>query len=76
MSQNEIDQTKQNVINSLPEECRDVGQKFFDCLEVNAKDAQVSNFNEKQYETFMIETAVPKCLNEYNLEECLVKNQK
>ena len=75
-SQKEIDQTKKDVINSLPEQCREVGKSFFDCLENKAQDAQNLNYNEKQYESFMSESAVPKCLTEYNLEECLVKNQK
>ncbi len=66
---------KNMVINSLPEQCRTVGRSFFECLELKAQDAQNSNFNEKQFEEFMNTSAIPKCLNEYNLEECLVKNQ-
>jgi len=67
---------KKMVINSLPEQCRAVGVTFFDCLELKAQDAQNLNYNEKQFEEFMNTSAIPKCLSEYNLEECLLKNQK
>jgi len=66
---------KNMVINSLPEQCRTVGRSFFECLELKAQDAQNLNYNEKQFEEFMNTSAIPKCLTEYNLEECLVKNQ-
>jgi hypothetical protein len=66
---------KNMVINSLPEACRNVGREFFDCLELKSQEAQSSNLNEKQFEEFMNNTAIPKCLSEFNLEECLVKNQ-
>ena len=75
-SPSEIEQTKKDVINSLPEECRTIGKSFFDCLDKNATEAQTKNFNEKQYEAFMVETAIPECLKEYNLDECLQKNSK
>ena len=75
-SQSEIEQTKIDVINSLPEDCRTIGKSFFDCLEKHATEGQTKNFNEKQYESFMVETAMPECLKEYNLDECLQKNSK
>lgn len=76
MSQNQKDQLKMDVVNSLPEACRELGKNFFDCLELKAQDAMNLNYNDKQYESFMNDSALPQCLNEYNLEDCLVKNQK
>ena len=79
MSSNNVDndqELKNMVINSLPEECRAVGKNFFECLELKAKDAQNLNYDEKQFEEFMNTSAIPKCLTEFNLEECVVKNQK
>lgn len=67
---------KEMVINSLPEPCKKIGTDFFDCLEVKAKDVQEKLQSEKQFEEYMTNTAIPKCLSEFNLEECLVKNQK
>lgn len=67
---------KNMVINSLPEQCRAVGRTFFDCLELKAQDTQNLNYNEKQFEEFMNSSAIPHCLNEHNLEECLIKNQQ
>lgn len=67
---------KNSVINSLPEQCRTVGKSFFDCLELKAQDAQNLNYSEKQFDDFMNTNAIPKCLADNNLEECLIKNQK
>ena len=36
---------KNMVLNSLPEECRQVGKSFFDCLEYKSQDAQNLNYN-------------------------------
>ena len=74
--QSDIEQSKRDVINSLPEECRTVGTSFFQCLEKSAHDAQTKNLNEEQYQEFMVSTAVPGCLKEFNLEDCLEKNDK
>ena len=67
---------KDMVINSLPEQCKTVGRSFFDCLELKAQDAQNLNYDEKQFEEYMNNSAIPKCLTEHNLEECLIKNSK
>lgn len=73
---NNDQELKNMVINSLPEACRQIGRTFFECLETRAKEVDSTITNEKQFEAFMNETAIPKCLSEYNLEECLIKNQK
>ena len=75
MSKHNSEDLKKLVIESLPQECREIGSNFFSCLEDTSNQAQISNLNEKQFETFMTETAVPQCLKEFNLEECLAKNQ-
>jgi len=79
MSSNNVDNDqdlKNMVLNSLPEQCREIGKTFFDCLEIKSQEAQNLNYNEKQFEEFMNTSAIPKCLTEHNLEECLIKNQK
>jgi len=75
MSQKEIDQTKLDAINSLPQQCKEIGKNFFDCLEYRAHDAQNLNIAEDKYDSYMSQTAVPRCLAEHNLEACLIKNQ-
>ena len=75
-SQSDMESAKRDVINSLPEECRTVGTGFFQCLEKSANDAQSRDLKEDKYQDFMVGTAVPNCLKEYNLEDCLEKNEK
>lgn len=79
MSSNPVEndqELKNMVLNSLPEQCRQIGKNFFDCLELKAKDAQNLNYNEQQFEAFMNNSGIPKCLSDFNLEECLIKYQK
>lgn len=76
MSQKEINQAKLDAINSLPTECQEIGKKFFECLEYRSHDAQNLNIAENQYDQFMTETGVPRCLAENNLEACLIQYQK
>ncbi len=74
MSLEASEDIKRLVVESLPLDCREVGTLFFTCLEKSA--SETTNLNEKQYESFMTSEAIPNCLSQYNLEECLLKNQQ
>ena len=75
MSQKEIIQSKLDAINSLPLACKEIGTQFFNCLEYRSHDAENLNHAGAQYDQFMAQTGVPRCLAEANLEACLAKNK-
>ena len=75
MSQKEITQSKLDAINSLPAACKEIGTQFFNCLEYRSHDAENLNIAGNQYDSYMAQTGVPRCLSEANLEDCLAKNK-
>jgi len=62
------------VVNSLPEECREVGRNFFNCLETKYKEN--NHLNDQQLEESLNNNIIPFCLSQFNLEECLSKDHK
>ncbi len=79
---NELEEAKKNIklgkelaLKGIIPECREIANKFFNCIEENlkpyGKDGKLLTY--KELEKDLNDRVIPFCLNKHNLNECLNK---
>lgn len=81
MSDQEATEIKNSLINQLPEKCRDIGEKFFNCIEnQTGKELQSKgnpeNISYEELEKIINEKVLPICSSTYDVEKCINENSK
>jgi len=59
------------IIQSFPSACQGIGSNFFNCLEDNIKVFEGKNIDMVQMEKEFNDNITPKCMKQFNLEDCL-----
>jgi len=69
------EEAKNIVVESLPIQCRSIGLSFFNCVEGQIlKLSSDISLNYTDIEAKMTNEFVPNCMEKFNLEACLTKN--
>jgi hypothetical protein len=69
-------QMKQFILNLITPECKEVANGLFDCLENKLQTFDLKGGKFEDVEKRINETIIPECFNNFNLDDCLAKNDK
>ena len=75
----ESQEIKKALIEQLPNECRSLGLKFFECIEEETSKQLPSsgeNTSYEEVEKLINNSIIPICISQYNIEDCVNKNTK
>jgi len=72
---------KNSLINQLPSQCRELGIKFFNCIEeYTTKEIQSrpnsDNISYEDLEKIISEKVLPVCSSKFDVEKCFNENSK
>lgn len=76
MEDQEAREIKNSLLNQLPSQCRDLGNKFFDCIEdQTAKELSIrgnpDNMSYEDLEKIINEKVLPTCSTQFDVEKCV-----
>lgn len=72
---NMLKEAKATVVDSLPKQCKDVGNSFFTCVDDSITKLSSSGMNYNDSSSKLVKELIPNCMNKYNLEDCLKQNE-
>lgn len=67
------EEAKKIILDMISPECRDVGDKFFACVEEKTSGQDFSTVSFEKLESDLNDKYIPDCMSKHNLEECLNK---
>lgn len=81
MEDQEAKEIKNTLINQLPQQCREIGVKFFDCIEEQTgKELNLrgnsENISYEELEQIINEKVLPVCSSKFDVEKCFNENSK
>ena len=69
-----VDNIKQDLIDSIPSQCRSIASNFFNCVETDLnKKLNGNSFSYEDAEHYLSTKTIPSCTSKFNLEDCLKK---